>query len=230
MKSGRLFSGFLSLAVCAAFLPGCASGPVSDPTAFYRSLGNTKGTLKEGRYYSPDDNFSCALPELIDAGASVKDVSGRGERGRSGTVTFQNDLGLLLRVDWLEIPESEHPVAPDPAFDRSTEESYALLLFNQYKQVSPAASLVTHEFLSDPGEEKLFVTSLLPGGSTLVDKSTGRRLDAYRASLIFRQGGWVYCLSTQSTHLPKQAPAPLNSTLAQLKQTLQVFRGGFQFQ
>ncbi len=226
MNLGRSLSGFLLLVFSGALLPGCASAPASDPTAFYRHFGEIKGTLKEGRYFSPDANFSCALPELVDPSATIKDVSGKNQNIRAGTVTFQNDLGMLLRVDWLEIPENERPTAPDPAFDRAAEENFALLMFSQYKQVSPTASLITHEFNSDAGEEKLFVVSLLPAGSTLVDKSTGRRIDAYRAALILHHGAWVYCLSTQSTPFTKQTAPPL----AQLLKTLQVFRDGFEFQ
>jgi len=230
MNFGRVYSNCFLWALGAALLGGCANSPAPfDEAASYRHFGEIKGTLTHGRYVSPDANFSCAIPELADPGAAIKDVSGKSGQGRSGTVTFQDDLGTLLRVDWLEIAEIDRPKIADPGFDRAAEESFSLLMFTQYQQVSRSASLVAHEYLPAPGEEKLFVASLLPGGSTLVEKRTGQRLDAYRASLFLRHGNWVYCLSTQSTiHPPNAAPA-LAATLAQLKQRLLVFQGSMLF-
>jgi len=230
MQLGRSSLKIFWLAAGGALLAGCASPDANhDPAALYRHYGEIKGTLKQGRYTAPDGSFSCAIPELAEPGATIKDTANTTADGRSGTVGFQDEMGALLRVDWLELSPSERLQGTNLVFDRAVEETFSQLMFSHYQQVSPAASLADHEFISDPGEEKLFAVALLPGGSTLSDKSSGQRLDAYRAALIFRRGNWVYCLSTQFTKLPGQAAPPLAATLAQLKKTLQVFRGSFQF-
>jgi hypothetical protein len=188
--------GFLSL-----FLSGCTSttDPLRSVIGSYRNYTKVKGKIEAGRYYAPSNNFSCAVPFLIQPGAVIRDEVGP----EGGTVAFEDDMGTLVRVDYFLIPSGG-------GIDSATAEgrkSLAETVFNftvdrMYRAVVPDTKVLHKEYVQlqdGMRAEKnvaLFAIALLPKGSSISEVKSGR-YDALRASLIFVKGRYSYVLTIQ---------------------------------
>ena len=156
--------------------------------------------MENGRYTSPKMNFSCTVPELLQPGATIRD----GVAPETGTVTFEDDMGTLKRVDYFIIPAGKEKDI-ETLEGRKNVQNY---LFNYvveqlYRSVVRDAKIVHTEFIELPNptrdrtETALYGIALLPKGSTLAERTKGR-YDALRASLVFFKGQFSYVLTIQN--------------------------------
>ncbi len=199
--SRKHFAITIALVLLSFALDGCTSpnDPLRSLFGSYRNYTSIKGKIEANRYYSPTNNFSCAVPPLIEPGAVIRDNLGP----IGGTVEFEDDLGTLIRVDYFYIPK-------EGAGDTATIDGrkfLANLTFNyavesMYRPVIPATKVTHTEFVElqdgvkDRKDVALFGIAILPKGSSLVETKTGR-YDALRASLVFVRGRYTYLLTIQ---------------------------------
>jgi len=223
MSSRPRFSIPVSGVVLAVILAGCARrDPFRSFLGSYRNYTEIKGTIKDGRYTSPQANFSCLVPPLARPGAVIHDESRKLKEGNVvGKAGFEDDLGTFLRVDWFEVP-GDMRARPD----RVLLERVADSLFAAYRQGIPNSEIEVHKYSGETNNQSLFLMARLPSGSTMT--VNGRRQDCSRASLVFRRGNWAYALSTQDRPLlPKTTTVEQRE--AELRSKLEEFLASFEF-
>lgn len=183
----------------------------------------TKGTISGGRYQSPLNNFTIALPTGM--GLKIQDQNDND----GGRVSFHDDFGNLLAITYLRLPahseatfkESEKR---DTAYS-SFLKTYALpSLFSRASQV---ARLVSEEFLGE-GENRLyFAVVSIPEGSVLLDLKQNKRFDSVRGLIIFDKHGFIYMVENEMHNVfrdlsgltPKQLESS-QSTLRRVKDSM----------
>jgi hypothetical protein len=214
------------------FLTSCSS-------VEHRSNSEIQGTIKSGRYFSPNKNFSCAVPPLAEPGATIRDSSNKTADGYVGTVKFEDDYGKLFRVDWSAVPPDIAQRLGTPLYDRVMLQGMLTYQMQNFLQVYPQAKIEAEEYMGDKTNLMLFADVHIPKGATLMDN--GQRLDCSRGLFIFKRNNWVYTISTQdvrddstglvsidsnSFHLSKPT---VEERKADLKPRLEKFLEGFEF-
>ncbi len=194
-----LACGFLSLA-----LPGCSYlyAPLPDALGGGGSKDDVRisGRIKEGRYYSRYSNFSCAVPPLIHPGAVIEDDY----YTQSGTVSFSDDLGALVRIDYWEIPKPLAVHAGTASGIKSIENWFfdSIVLGRMYRPFSSVLKIFYRgdvelvDAKTGQRDIALFAVVWLPKGSTISEDTTGR-LDAMRPSILFVKGRYAYLIAIQ---------------------------------
>src|SRR6185295_4210901 len=96
------FTSALVFTLLSLVLTGCTSttDPLRSLIGSYRDYTEIKGKIEGDRYFSPLKNFSCNVPPLVKPGALIHDDFGP----EQGAVTFGDDMGTLMRVDYFVIP------------------------------------------------------------------------------------------------------------------------------
>jgi hypothetical protein len=142
--------------------------------------------------------------------------------GRNGTVGFEDDLGTLYRIDWIE-------VVPDLA--KLSERELLERMFNfqmgTYRQLIPQTSLEGKELGGQGTNSTLFFVARLPQGSTIANN--GQRLDCSRASIVLLRGPWVYSLTTQTSAIQSRREETPEERKAAMRSKLDEFLAGFEF-
>lgn len=185
-------------AVSIVLVAGCARfDPGRSLLGSYRNYYETKGKIKEGRYFSPNANFSCAVPTLVQPGAVIRDKIERIEGGIIATVWFEDDFGQLYRISWYEITPDDFKKLDQFPIHRALLESilaYQLMLF---REVSPGTTLELSETTGEGENANMFAVIHAPGASNIA--VNGKRADSTRGFLIFIKKQWIYALSIQDT-------------------------------
>jgi hypothetical protein len=172
-------AGFaLALAAALAFAPACFAG---------------QGRVEGGKYHAPLDNFTVPVPRLT--GLQVQEESD--ETG--GMVAFHGDLGTNRGVVYVRLPPDMDAALRDPQKKDATYRSFVhgYVLPALYRRVSPQSEILWEEPVGDGTERELFAVARIPGGSTLVDAKTGKRLDSVRALIVFHRHDFIYMLSDE---------------------------------
>jgi len=206
-------AGF-ALAVAAAliFAPVCLAG---------------QGRVAEGKYYAPLDNFVVPVPKLV--GLRVQDESDQ----TGGMVAFHGDLGGNRGVTYVRLPPGMDAALEDPqkkdATYRSFVHDYALAAL--FRRAAPQSKIVWEESVNEGPERALFAVVHIPGGSTLMDAKTNKRLDSVRALLVFHRHDFIYMLSDElNSALESVDPAALaNERLLAARVALETMRAQMRF-
>lgn len=185
----------------------------------------TKGTVGGGKYQSPLNNFTVALPNWTNL--KIRDQSD----DNSGSVSFLDDLGSLSAITYSRLP------ADSDATFKDNEKRYAAYR-DYFKNVAmPTFSsravkgmrTVREELLDDGNNKVYFALIDLPEGSALVDSKKNRRFDAMKGLLIFDRNGFIYMVEHEMSSvfgrvdpstLTAQQLEPLQETLKRLKDSL----------
>jgi len=214
------------------FLTSCSS--VNSTRGSYSEV---KGTIKDGRYFSPNGSFSCAVPPLAEPGAIIQDSSNKTADGYVGTVKFEDDYGKLFRVDWAEVPPDIGQQLGKPLYDQMMLDGILTSQMQNFHQVYPQAAVEAEETIGDKTNLMLFADVHIPKGTTFI--RDGEHLDCSRGLFIFKRNNWVYTISIQdacvdSTDLvaidsfhPSQPT--MEERKADLKPRLENFLKGFEF-
>ncbi|MEO6863386.1 MAG: tellurite resistance TerB family protein [Microcoleus sp.] len=155
-------------------------------------------------YVSPEGNFSVPIPVDEQRGGRIDE--------EEGCVTFSDDFGVLLKIDYFPIAgELEAEI------ESVGEEAYLKSFLNNFIDgaILPKfvnSKLLHTEYLED--EEAYFAVVDLPGGATLsVQENDGpvTRLDAYRGLMAFIADDFCYTVSCQRIYQNKEELGSLES-------------------
>jgi hypothetical protein len=140
------------------------------------------------------------VPPLIQPGAVVEDDY----YTQSGSVSFSDDLGALVRIDYWEIPKSLAVHAGTASGTKYIEDWFfdSIVLGRMYSPFSSVLKVFYRgnvelvDAKTGRRETALFAVVWLPKGSTLSSDTTGR-LDAMRPSILFVKGRYAYLIAIQ---------------------------------
>lgn len=198
------------LALLSLVIAGCAT---------------TKGTISGGKYQSPLNNFSVALPNWINL--KIRDQND----ANGGSVSFHDDLGNLWAITYLRLSAGSDAAFIDNekryVAYRDYFNSIAVPAFSN--RTSKGIRTVREEFLGE-GKNKIYFALIdLPEGSVLIDPKKHQQFDAIKGLLIFDRNGFIYMVENEmssvfgrvdpSTLTTKQLE-PLQETLNRLKDSI----------
>ena len=175
----------LEVTLVALILAGCAGGVF------------LKGKVEEGRYHSPLDNFSMALPKFGDLKIQDRNTSDEGR------VSFTGVFGDLWAVTYVRLPADAASIFRDPEKrDRAHRlflTDYAMPVF--IRNASPQSSLVEGQFIDMHGSRAYFAVVNIPGASAIFDPKKNQRLNSVRGLLSFEKNGFQYMLEKEMNHV-----------------------------
>jgi hypothetical protein len=200
----------------AAFISGCMQNdPLRSAIGSYRNYTDFNGKIENGVLHDPCGRFTIKIPPLATPGALIR---GQLEK-EGGSVQFSDDFGKLVRIDIMTAsdPQSEE-LMRSPDWKRIFSGNRRFM-GELYQSVSPKTEVLHQEYLTS-GRPIDFYVFNLPEGSTLSDQS-GKRLDAWRASITIIEGNSIFTLSTQHiVGLPWKEDAAKEEVLARMQKTL----------
>ena len=144
-------------------------------------------------FTSPLKNFTVLVPDFGSVGLGTRGTRIQKQNDKDGgTVSFMNDAGRLLRIDYKRLPTG----TTLPADSTDLQAFYRKALEDQVLRTSPSSALSERAYTLDGAPMRLAVVSF-PAGSRLLDAVTGKRMDSVRALLIFARGGFLYTLHAE---------------------------------
>ena len=176
-------------------------------------------------YQSPLGNFIVPVPLDSEQGGKIQ--------VEEGMVSFSNDIGTLLRIDY-------YPLTLEQIDDLESQEDETYLksvLVNKYvpqtiiSQV-PSAEVKYTEYLEDTLETSYYVLVNMPKGSTISkheNNGNGIRLDAYRGLLSFVNNECLYIVSSQRSFLNGEVPGSMKAEAKKMKKAILDFVSTIEF-
>jgi hypothetical protein len=152
-------------------------------------------TEEDDIYESPLGNFSVLIPVDIEEGGNIQ--------SEDGTVSFTDDFGTLLRIDYYAItPEQLEKIESN-----QLEEYLQSILLEKYIPQAivanlPKSTVEYSQYCADVMDGAYFMIVNMPEGSTMLkqeNNGNGSRLDAYRGLLAFVVADFLYITSSQRT-------------------------------
>ena len=175
----------------------------------------TKGTAGGGKYQSPLNNFTVALPNWTNL--KIRDQND----GNSGSVSFHDDLGNLSAITYLRLPADAVTTFKDDekryAAYRDYFNNVAVPVFSG--RAAKGMRTVREELLDD-GKNKIYFALIdLPEGSALADPKKNQRFDAMKGLLIFDRNGFIYMVENEmSSVFGRVDPSSLTAKQLELLQ------------
>ena len=174
-------------------------------------------------YQSPLGNFTVPIPLDSEQGGRIQ--------SEEGMVSFSDDLGTLLRIDYyLLTPEQINDIE-----SQGNETYLHTILVDKYVPQAiisniPNAEVKYTEYLQDALERYYYVLVDMPKGSTISKHETnGMRLDAYRGLLSFINNECLYIVSSQRSFLNGETPGSVKEEAKEIKQTILDFVATIEF-
>ncbi|MBE9211170.1 tellurite resistance TerB family protein [Plectonema cf. radiosum LEGE 06105] len=167
-------------------------------------------------YESPSDNFTVPIPVDPHQGGKVQ--------SQEGAVSFSDDQGTFLRIDYYPLPTKQM----EEMEAIGQEEYLKSTLVNKYvpKEIVanlPEAEVEYSEYMAKTLEGSYFVLLYMPGGSRIYktgNNGTATKLDAYRGLIAFINGEFLYIVSSQRTFLDGKTPSFMKEEAVALKQII----------
>jgi hypothetical protein len=186
-----------------------------------------KGKVMESRYYSPMNDFSIALPRLMEM--KIEDqVDPYG-----GSVAFLEPTGRFWVVDYMKLPPN---FASKHSSQEKRDEAYRMYVIDMALQnalkYSSQSSIVKEAFIDVKGSRGYFAIINIPEGSRLTDAVTKKRLDSVRGHLVFEKNGFMYMPGCEMNYAGERINAfsltdkqveKTKETLGQIKESM-IFR------
>ncbi|MGF1676444.1 MAG: hypothetical protein ACFCUV_22600 [Rivularia sp. (in: cyanobacteria)] len=171
-------------------------------------------TIEE--YESPSENFTVPIPVDPHQGGKVQ--------SQEGAVSFSDDQGTFLRIDYYPLPTK----LMEEMETIGQEEYLKSTLVNKYvpKEIVanlPEAEVEYSEYMAKTLEGSYFVLLYMPGGSRIYktgNNGTATKLDAYRGLIAFINGEFLYIVSSQRTFLDGKTPSFMKEEAVALKQII----------
>ncbi|MEO1427867.1 MAG: tellurite resistance TerB family protein [Cyanobacteria bacterium J06633_8] len=171
-------------------------------------------TIEE--YESPIGNFTVPIPVDPHQGGKVQ--------SQEGTVSFSDDEGSFLRIDYYSLPSKqmeEMEIIGQEEYLKST-------LVNKYVPEEivanlPEAQVEYNEYMTQTLEGAYFVLLYMPDGSRTYktgNNGTATKLDAYRGLIAFINGDFLYIVSSQRTFLDGRTTSFMKQEAVALKQMI----------
>ncbi len=176
-------------------------------------------------YDSPSDNFTVPIPVDPHQGGKVQ--------SQEGAVSFSDDQGTFLRIDYYPLPSKQ--IEEMEAIGQ--EEYLKSTLVNKYVPSEivanlPEAEVEYTEYMAKTLEGSYFVLLYMPGGSRIYktgNNGTPTKLDAYRGLIAFINGDFLYIVSSQRTFLDGKTPSFMKQEAVALKQMILEFIDTIEF-
>lgn len=176
-------------------------------------------------YESPSDNFTVPIPVNPHQGGKVQ--------SQEGAVSFSDDQGTFLRIDYYPLPTKQM----EEMETIGQEEYLKSTLINKYvpKEIVanlPEAEVEYNEYMAQTLEGSYFVLLYMPGGSRIYktgNNGTATKLDAYRGLIAFINGEFLYIVSSQRTFLDGKTPSFIKEEAVALKQIILDFIDTIEF-
>jgi hypothetical protein len=188
----------LSLVSCVVLynVIGSRFDPLRALIGSYRNYLEINGSItNDGKYTPPLKNFTCSFPSFLEGTGKVLQDS---TAPQVGTVTFSDDFGTVLRIDYETIPP-DLPIPENPDMRKKYFEDLLNFVMQElFLPFAPDSSISHREFLGAESEEVLYAVIDFPHGSNLANEK-GERLDAVRGIFIFNEGKFIYMLTSQYT-------------------------------
>ncbi|NJL10057.1 MAG: tellurite resistance TerB family protein [Richelia sp. RM2_1_2] len=167
-------------------------------------------------YESPSENFTVPIPVDPHQGGKVQ--------SQEGAVSFSDDQGTFLRIDYYPLPTKQM----EEMEAIGQEEYLKSTLVNKYvpKEIVanlPEAEVEYSEYMAKTLEGSYFVLLYMPGGSRIYktgNNGTATKLDAYRGLIAFINGEFLYIVSSQRTFLDGKTPSFMKEEAVALKQII----------
>jgi hypothetical protein len=176
-------------------------------------------------YKSPQGNFAVLIPVDTQEGGRVD--------AQEGLVSFSDDFGTLLRIDY-------YPLSPQQAQESSSlgkEKFLHSLLVERYVPQAivvnlPNTKVEYTEYLPETMQGAYFVVINMPEGATISrreENGTATRLNAYRGLLGFMEGEFLYVVSSQRNFSPGETPGSIEQEAESIKDNLLNFVDTIEF-
>lgn len=167
-------------------------------------------------YDSPSGNFTVLVPVDPHQGGKVQ--------SQENTVSFSDDEGTFLRIDYYSLPAKqmeEMEVIGQEEYLKST-------LVNKYVPEEivanlPEAQVEYTEYMPKTLDGSYFVLLYMPGGSRIYktgNNGTATKLDAYRGLIAFINGDFLYIVSSQRTFMDGKTTSFMKQEAVALKQMI----------
>jgi hypothetical protein len=176
-------------------------------------------------YESPLGNFTVAVPVNLQEGARVNT--------QEGLVSFSDDSGALMRIDYYALPPEQMT-----EIQASGKEAYfRSILLEKYVPQAIIANLATAkvnytEYLTDVMSGAFFAIVDMPGGSTISktgSNGAATRLNAYRGLLSFIENDFLYILTSQHTFFAEEIPGDIAEEAEEIKEDIFEFLDSIEF-
>ncbi|MDF5718544.1 MAG: hypothetical protein PUP93_32945 [Rhizonema sp. NSF051] len=185
--------------------------------------GEGEGSLGEDDslavYESPLKNFTLPTPVYTEEGGRVQ--------SQEGLVSFSDDLGTMLRIDYYRIrTEQEEEMS-----SVGQEQYLKSLLLDKYVPEAiapdlPKTAVNYTEYLADAMDGAYFALVNMPEGSTIskiANNGTATKLNAYRGLMAFSEGEFFYIVSSQHSFPKGKTPGSTKLEAEDIKQKILEF-------
>ncbi len=167
-------------------------------------------------YDSPSGNFTVPVPVDPHQGGKVQ--------SQEGTVSFSDDEGTFIRIDYYSLPSKQM----EQMEVIGQEEYLKSTLINKYVPEEivanlPEAQIEYSEYMAKIFEGSYFVLLYMPGGSRIYktgNNGTATKLDAYRGLIAFINGDFLYIVSSQRTFMDGRTTSFMKQEAVALKQMI----------
>lgn len=176
-------------------------------------------------YESPGKNFVVPIPVDIQRGGMIQ--------AQEGLVSFSDDFGTLLRIDYFRLTSQQKKELESVGH----EEYLRSLLLEQYVPQGIVANLpeaqVKHtKYIEDALDGAYFVLVDMPEGSNISktgNNGTASRLDAYRGLLGFTSGNFLYIVSSQRSFFDGETPGSIEEESERIEDSILNFVDTIEF-
>ncbi|MUG93140.1 hypothetical protein F7734_12125 [Scytonema sp. UIC 10036] len=176
-------------------------------------------------YESPGKNFVVPIPVDTQRGGRVQ--------AQEGLVSFSDDFGTLLRIDYFRLTPQQKKEIESVGHDKYLRS----LLVEKYIPQEIVANLpeaqVKHtEYIEDALDGAYFVLVDMPEGSSVPktgNNGTASRLNAYRGLLGFTSGNFLYVVSSQRSFFDGETPGSIEDESERIEESLLNFVDTIEF-
>lgn len=183
--------------ITSVLIIGCyRSSIVIEPT-FTQMSPPLQGELSGDYYYSPERVYRFNIPAIQ---ACPKELI----NDKSHTISFMDDLGNLIRVEVAIASEEEmnyfSALILKLSYKQVLQELFDSCALKPICNTFPLTDILDEGFIElDPIGPVYYAVLTIPGGSTLADAKTGKRVDSKRVYLVSVVDNHIVVLSAQES-------------------------------
>ncbi|MFN5953282.1 MAG: tellurite resistance TerB family protein [Dolichospermum sp.] len=166
-------------------------------------------------YQSPLGNFTVPIPLDSEQGGKIQTDE--------GMVSFSDDLGTLLRIDYYPLSLEEIKEIKTQGYEAYLHE----VIINEYVPQTiisnvPNAEVRHREYWQEPLKRYYYVVLNIPGATISQQETNGHgiKLDTYRGLLSFVNSECLYIVSSQRSLLNGETLGSVKEETEKMKQTI----------
>ncbi|MFN9400595.1 MAG: hypothetical protein ACK57T_12650, partial [Dolichospermum sp.] len=166
-------------------------------------------------YQSPLGNFTVPIPLDSEQGGKIQTDE--------GMVSFSDDLGTLLRIDYYPLSLEEIKEIKTQGYEAYLHE----VIINEYVPQTiisnvPNAEVRHREYWQEPLKRYYYVVLNIPGATISQQETNGHgiKLDTYRGLLSFVNSECLYIVSSQRSLLNGETLGSVKEEAEKMKQTI----------